>query len=74
MRPLDAGTGVEWGLVGVAGRSQSPLGMVGAGSLLALEMAHHGAPFWICRVSCMGLQPQAFLKNVPINKVINYLQ
>ena len=44
VRPLEAGTGVEWGLVGVAGRSRSPLGMVGAGSPRALEMAHE-APF-----------------------------
>ena len=45
VRPLEAGTGVEWGQVGVAGKSRSPLGMVGAGSPLALEMAHHEAPF-----------------------------
>ena len=44
VRPLEAGTGVERGLVGVAGRSRSPLGMVVAGSPLALEVAHHGAP------------------------------
>ena len=44
VRPLEAGIGVERGLVGVAGRSRSPLGMVGAGSPVALEMAHHGAP------------------------------
>ena len=45
VRPPHAGTGVEWGLVGVAGRSQFPLGMVGTGSPVALEMAHHEAPF-----------------------------
>ena len=45
VRPPHAGTGVEWGLVGVAGRSRSPLGMVGTGSSVALEMAHHEAPF-----------------------------
>ena len=45
VRPLEAGTGVEWALVGVAGRSWSPLAMVGTGSPLALEVAHHEAPF-----------------------------
>ena len=45
VRPLEAGIGVKWALVGVAGRSQSPLEMVGTGSSVALEMAHHGAPF-----------------------------
>ena len=44
VRPLEAGTGVEWGLVGVAGRTRSLLGMVGAGSPVALEVAHHEAP------------------------------
>ena len=39
VRPLDAGIGVKWALVGVAGRSQSPLGMVGTGSPVALEVA-----------------------------------
>ena len=42
--PQEAGTGVEWGQVGVSWRSLSPLEMVGAGSPLALEMAHL-APF-----------------------------
>ena len=45
VRPLETGTGVEWALVGVAWRSQSPLEMVGVGSPLALEMVHHEAPF-----------------------------
>ena len=45
VRHLEAGIGVKWALVGVAGRSQSPLGMAGTGSPLALEVAHHGAPF-----------------------------
>ena len=44
VRPLEAGTGVEWGQVGVAGRSRSPLVMVGTGSPLALEVAQE-APF-----------------------------
>ena len=45
VRPPHAGTGVEWGLVGVAGRSRSPLEVVGAGSPVDLEVAHHGTPF-----------------------------
>ena len=44
VRPPHAGTGVGWGLVGVAGRNRSPLAMVGAGSPLALEVAQE-APF-----------------------------
>ena len=45
VRPPHAGTGVEWGLVGVAWRTRSPLGMVGACSPVALEVAHHEALF-----------------------------
>ena len=44
VRHLEAGIGVKWALVGVAGRNQCPLEMVGTGSPLALEVAHHGAP------------------------------
>ena len=64
VRPPHTGTGVEWAVVGAARRSQSPLVMVGAGSPLALEMAHHEAPVSRCHVSCIRIQPPAFLRNV----------